>query len=185
MTDLIEFETNEAKNGRPSRIIAKMNSLEDPIIIQKLYEASNAGVKIDLIVRGVCRLIPGKEGLSENITVHSIIGRFLEHSRIYYFHNAGNHIYTIGSADWMHRNLDARVEAIVPIEKEPLKKYLQFMLNIYLNDNQQRWTLNTDGSYTRIEKEKGRRKIATHKVLMNHIKDSASPVPMENYTVDD
>ncbi len=180
MTQLIEFETNEAKNGRPSRIIAKMNSLEDPIIIQKLYEASGAGVKIDLIVRGVCRLIPGKEGLSENIKVHSVIGRFLEHSRIYYFFNGGNHIYTMGSADWMHRNLDARVEAIVPIEKEPLKKYLQFMLNIYLNDNQQRWVLNTDGSYTRIEKEKGQRKIATHKVLMNHTKDSAAPVPMEN-----
>lgn len=181
MTELIEFETNEAKEGRQSRIIAKMNSLEDPLIIQKLYEASEAGVKIDMIVRGVCRLIPGKEGLSENITVHSVIGRFLEHSRIYYFHNAGNHIYTIGSADWMHRNLDARVEAIVPIEKKELKKYLQFLLNIYLNDNQQRSILSTDGSYTKVIKNKGERKISTHKLLMNHMRDSAKPIPIEDY----
>lgn len=179
MTELIEFEIEEARNGRPSRIIAKMNSLEDSLIIQRLYEASQAGVKIDLIVRGVCRLIPGKEGLSENIKVHSIIGRFLEHSRIYYFHNAGNHIYTIGSADWMHRNLDARVEAIVPIEKKELKKYLQFMLNLYLQDNQQRSVLNSDGSYTKIAKKKGERKVSSHKVLMNHMKDSANPIPME------
>ncbi len=180
MTDLIEFETNEAKEGRESRIIAKMNSLEDPHIIQKLYEASQAGVKIDLIVRGVCRLIPGKKDLSENIKVHSIIGRYLEHSRIYYFNNAGNHIYTIGSADWMHRNLDSRVEAIAPIEKKELKRYLQFVLNVYLQDNQQRWTLNEDGTYLRVEKQKGERKVATHKILMNHMKDSARPIPMEN-----
>ncbi len=178
MTDLIEFETNEAKKDRPSRIIAKMNSLEDPHIIQKLYEASQAGVKIDLIVRGVCRLIPGKKDLSENIKVHSIIGRYLEHSRIYYFNNAGNHIYTIGSADWMHRNLDARVEAITPIEKKELKKYLQFVLNLYLQDNQQRSVLNEDGSYTKVERENGERKVSTHKVLMNHMKDSAFPIPM-------
>ncbi len=180
MTDLIEFETNEARNERPSRIIAKMNSLEDPFIIQKLYEASEAGVKIDLIVRGVCRLIPGRKGLSENIKVHSVIGRFLEHSRIYYFMNGGNHVYAIGSADWMHRNLDARVEAITPIEKNRLKKYLQFVLNVYLQDNQQRWQLNEDGTYTRVAKNKGERKVATHKILMNHMKDSARPIPMEN-----
>lgn len=178
MTALIEFETNEAKEGRESRIIAKMNSLEDPHIIQKLYEASQAGVKIDLIVRGVCRLIPGKKDLSENIKVHSIIGRYLEHSRIYYFNNAGNHIYTIGSADWMHRNLDSRVEAITPIERKELKKYLQFVLNLYLQDNQQRSMLNEDGSYTKVEREKGERKVSTHKVLMNHMKDSAQPIPM-------
>lgn len=183
MTDLIEFETNEAKNNRPSRIIAKMNSLEDPHIIQKLYEASEAGVKVDLIVRGVCRLIPGKKGLSENIKVHSIIGRYLEHSRIYYFNNAGNHIYTIGSADWMHRNLDARVEAITPIEKNELKKYLQFVLSVYLQDNQQRSMLNTDGSYTKVLRKEGERKVSTHKVLMNHMKDSAHPIPMEIGTV--
>ena len=104
-----------------------MNSLEDPVIIQLLYEASRAGVKIDLIVRGVCRLIPGKEGLSENIRVFSVIGRFLEHSRIFYFHHADEHIYALGSADWMHRNLDNRVEAIIQIERPEFKKYLQFL----------------------------------------------------------
>ena len=179
MTEYIEFETAQARQGKPSRIIAKMNSLEDPLIIQKLYEASEAGVRIDLIVRGVCRLIPGKKGLSENITVRSVIGRFLEHSRIYYFHNAGEHIYAIGSADWMHRNLDARVEAIVPIEKKQLKKYLQFVMSVYLQDNQQSWMLKEDGIYEKIQKQKGQRKVATHKVLMNHIKDSTDPIPME------
>ena len=155
MNDLIEKEVEEAKKGNTARIIAKMNTLEDPLIIQQLYEASEAGVKIDLIVRGVCRLIPGKKGLSENITVHSIIGRYLEHSRIYYFHHAGEDKYFIGSADWMHRNLDARVEAIAPIEQKELKKYLQFILNIYFNDNKQRWLLMSDGSYQRAPQEKG------------------------------
>ncbi len=178
MEAMVDFETNEAKAGRPSRIIAKMNSLEDPRIIQKLYEASQAGVEIDLIVRGVCRLIPGKENLSENIRVHSVIGRFLEHSRIFYFHHAGEHIYALGSADWMHRNLDNRVEAVLKVEKSELKKYLQFLLSIYLKDNQQRWVLNTDGSYQRVEKKKGERKVATHKVLMNHMADSVEPIPI-------
>ncbi|MCR9133022.1 MAG: polyphosphate kinase 1 [bacterium] len=178
MEAMVDFETNEAKAGRPSRIIAKMNSLEDPRIIQKLYEASQAGVEIDLIVRGVCRLIPGKENLSENIRVYSVIGRFLEHSRIFYFHHAGEHIYALGSADWMHRNLDNRVEAVLKVEKAELKKYLQFLLSIYLKDNQQRWVLNTDGSYQRVEKKKGERKVATHKVLMNHMADSVEPIPI-------
>ncbi len=179
ITGLIEFETEEAKNGRPARIIAKMNSLEDPVIIQKLYEASQAGVQIDIIVRGVCRLIPGKEGLSENIRIFSIIGRFLEHSRMYYFHHGGQHLYSIGSADLMHRNLDARVEAITPIEAPALKRYLQFVFNVYLRDNVQRWQLNTDGSYTKLTKKKGEKKVSTHKVLMNHMKDSLGPIPAE------
>ncbi len=180
MTSHIEFETSQAKQGKPARIIAKMNSLEDPLIIQKLYEASEAGVNIDLIVRGVCRLIPGKEGLSENIRVHSLIGRYLEHSRIFYFHAGGKDVYAIGSADWMHRNLDHRVEAVVQIEEPELKKYLQFLISIYLKDNQQRWLLNADGEYTKVEKEKGVRKISIHKVLMNHMQDSAIPIPMVN-----
>jgi polyphosphate kinase len=180
VTELIEFETKEAKEGRPARIIAKMNSLEDPLMIQKLYEGSQSGVQIDLIVRGVCRLIPGKEGLSENIRVHSVIGRFLEHSRVFYFRHAEEHLYSIGSADWMHRNLDARVEALTPIEAPKLKKYLQFMLSVYLQDNMQRWILNEDGSYSKVEKEKGARKVSSHKVFMNHTKDSDQPIPMED-----
>ncbi|WP_421773369.1 polyphosphate kinase 1 [Gracilimonas sp.] len=177
MNELIEKEVEEAKKGNPARIIAKMNSLEDPLIIQKLYDASGAGVKIDLIVRGVCRLVPGKKGMSENITVHSIIGRYLEHSRIYYFHHSGEHKYFIGSADWMHRNLDARVEAITPIEKVELKKYLQFVINIYFNDNKQRWLLLEDGSYQRAKKEKGDSKLSAHDFLMNHMKEGAEPIP--------
>ena len=178
MNALIEKEVKEAQKGNPARIIAKMNSLEDPLIIQKLYEASQAGVKIDLIVRGVCRLIPGKKDLSENITVHSIIGRYLEHSRIYYFHHSGEHKYFIGSADWMHRNLDARVEAITPIEKNELKKYLQFVINIYFNDNKQRWLLLEDGTYQRAQKEKGDSKLSAHDFLMNHMKEGSEPIPM-------
>jgi polyphosphate kinase len=177
MDELIDFEIKEAKAGRPARIIAKMNSLEDPLIIQKLYNASKVGVKIDLIVRGVCKLIPGKGVLSENIRVHSIIGRYLEHSRIYYFNHKGRHNYYIGSADWMHRNLDARVEAITPIENENLKKYLQFVLNIYFNDNKQRWLLQPDGTYERAAKEKGKSKLSAHDYLMNHMKSSAEPIP--------
>jgi len=178
VTELIEFETKVAKEGRPARIIAKMNSMEDPMIIQKLYEASEAGVQIDLLVRGVCRLIPGKPGLSENIKVHSVIGRFLEHSRIFYFSHAEEHLYFIGSADWMHRNLDARVEALTPIEAPKLKKYLQFIISVYLRDNMQRWTLNEDGTYDKVPRPKGTRKVSTHKVLMNHTQDSESPIPM-------
>ncbi|MDR9417579.1 polyphosphate kinase 1 [Gracilimonas sp.] len=180
MNRLIDFEINEAKEGRPARIIAKMNSLEDPLIIQRLYQASSEGVKIDLIVRGVCRLIPGKKEMSENIRVHSVIGRYLEHSRIYYFNHKGEHKYFIGSADWMHRNLDARVEAIAPIENEKLKKYLQFVLNIYFNDNKQRWLLQEDGSYERAQKEKGSSKLSAHDYLMNHMRDSAEPIPKAN-----
>jgi polyphosphate kinase len=178
MNDLIEKEVEEAKKGNKGRIIAKMNTLEDPLIIQQLYEASKAGVKIDLIIRGVCRLIPGKKGLSENITVHSVIGRYLEHSRIYYFHHAGEDKYFIGSADWMHRNLDARVEAIAPIEQPKLKKYLQFMLNIYFNDSKQRWLLMSDGSYQRAPKNKEGKKLSAHDFFMNHMKESAEPIPI-------
>ncbi|MDA0736007.1 MAG: polyphosphate kinase 1 [Bacteroidetes bacterium] len=178
MLDLIDHEIEEAKASKPARIIAKMNSLEDPQIIERLYEASNTGVEIDLIVRGVCRLRPGVAGLSDRIRVHSVIGRFLEHSRLYYFYHSGEHIYTIGSADWMHRNLDARVEAITPIESEQLKKYLQFVLEIYLKDNRQRWMLESDGTYSKATTtEKGVKK-GTHKAMMKHISSSKTPIPM-------
>jgi polyphosphate kinase len=177
MTKLIEYEINECNNDRTGRIIAKMNSLEDPLIIQKLYEASKAGVQIDIIVRGVCRLIPQKKGLSENIRIHSIIGRFLEHSRIYYFQHGDKDLHFIGSADWMHRNLDARVESLVPIEENQLKKYLQFILNIYLNDNGQRWVLESDGSYTKVERKGDEPFIQAHDVLMKHTSKTLEPVP--------
>ncbi len=174
---LIQFETEAASNGEPARIIAKMNSLEDPLIIQKLYKASKAGVSIDLIVRGVCRLRPGVPELSQNIRVHSIIGRFLEHSRLFYFQHGGEDLYFLGSADWMHRNLDNRVESIVPIDNPRLKQYLQFMLNIYMRDNRQRWMLKAGGDYKRVESGSGEIEIATHQILMNHALTGEDPVP--------
>ncbi|MBW4663778.1 MAG: polyphosphate kinase 1 [Chroococcus sp. CMT-3BRIN-NPC107] len=131
----------------PGRIIAKMNSLVDPQIIATLYEASRSGVQIDLIVRGMCCLRPQVPEISENIRVISIVGRFLEHSRIYYFHNQGEEEIYIGSADWMPRNLDRRVEAITPVKDPDLAKELQEILGITLADNCQAWELQSDGSY--------------------------------------
>ncbi|TVR15195.1 MAG: polyphosphate kinase 1 [Balneolaceae bacterium] len=174
---LIDTEIAEAEAGRDARIRAKMNSLEDPLIIQRLYDASRAGVKIDLIVRGVCRLIPQKKGMSENIKVHSVIGRFLEHSRCFHFHNAGNQLYYIGSADWMHRNLDARVELLAPIEHPSLKRYMDFLFGIYFSDNSQRWVMKSNGKYKRIAPGKGKPKIGVHDYLMNHTKKLSEPVP--------
>ncbi|WP_340104037.1 polyphosphate kinase 1 [Rhodohalobacter sp. 8-1] len=175
--EMIVREIKEAKAGRKARIIAKMNSLEDPRTIQLLYKASEAGVKIDMIVRGVCRLIPGKKGMSENIRVHSIIGRFLEHSRCYYFYSGGQEAFWIGSADWMHRNLDARVEILTPIERAGLKDYLRFMLSLYLTDNRQRWVMRPDGEYLRAERKKGEETRSTHQILMNHVKSNQTPIP--------
>ena len=177
ITELINGEIKAAKNGKEAHIIGKMNNLEDPLIIQKLYEASEAGVKIDLIVRSVCRLIPQKEGLSENIHVHAIIGRFLEHSRCYYFHAGGEEKYFIGSADWMHRNLDARVEVLAPIENNILKEYLKFYLSLYIKDNQQRWILKPNGKYKKVKPKKEETELSIHRFLMNHVKTGNPPTP--------
>ncbi|TVQ67216.1 MAG: polyphosphate kinase 1 [Balneolaceae bacterium] len=174
---LIDGEIQEALEGRKAQIIAKMNSLEDPLIIQKLYEASQAGVETDLIVRGVCRLIPQKPGLSEKIRVHSVIGRFLEHSRCYYFHKGGEDAWYIGSADWMHRNLDARVEVLAPIENPELKRYLGFMMRIYLHDNTQRWMMKPNGNYVKVKKKKSDKKLASQQFFMDHTKNLNEPIP--------
>jgi len=147
LTALIHREIERSQAGESGRIIAKMNSLVDPDIIATLYEASQAGVQIDLIVRGICCLRPGLEGISDNIRVISIVGRLLEHSRIFYFHNNGNEIFLIGSADWMPRNLDRRVEAVVPIEDAQLRQELMTILEVSLADNRQAWDLQADGSY--------------------------------------
>lgn len=145
--DLIHREIENVHNGFSGRIVAKMNSLVDQQIIAALYEASRAGVQIDLIIRGVCCLRPGLKDISENIRVISIIGRFLEHSRIYYFYNNGQEEIFIGSADWMPRNLDRRVEAITPIQDPDIAKDLQEILGIMLADNRQAWELQSNGSY--------------------------------------
>ncbi|MBW4602953.1 MAG: polyphosphate kinase 1 [Calothrix sp. FI2-JRJ7] len=144
---LIRREIENAHNGLSGRIVAKMNSLVDPEIIACLYEASRAGVQIDLIIRGVCCLRPQLKDISENIRVISIIGSFLEHSRIYYFYNNGQEEIFIGSADWMPRNLDRRVEAITPILDIDIAKDLQEILGIMLADNRLAWELQSDGTY--------------------------------------
>ncbi len=143
--------TGPKTKGEKARIIVKINSLTDDKIVRSLYRASQAGVKIDLIVRGICVLKPGIPGLSENIRVVSIVGRFLEHSRIYYFANAGNAELFIGSADWMHRNLDRRVEAVTPIKDANLVRYIRrSVLGAYLKDNVNANALTSQGDYRRL-----------------------------------
>lgn len=149
MQELIQRETEHARAGRPAAIKAKMNALVDPRIIGLLYEASQAGVKIDLVVRGMCSLRPGVEGVSDNIRVSSVIGRFLEHSRLFWFANGGTDEMYIGSADWMGRNLDRRVEAVVPIEDPNLHQSLLRLITAYLADNCTAWDMQTDGSFVR------------------------------------
>jgi len=154
LTQLIRRETENAQAGKPARIVAKLNRLADSKVIDTLYEASNAGVQIDLIVRGVCMLRPGVAGLSENIRVRSIVGRFLEHSRVFYFLNDGDEEIYMGSADWMFRNLSRRVEVVCPITDPKLKKYLQDeVLSAYLRDNVHARELDADGSYRRIRSQ--------------------------------
>ena len=150
LLDLIDAETSAAAAGRPARIIAKVNALTDPQIMTALYRASRAGVQIDLIVRGICCVRPGLPGISDNIRVRSIIGRFLEHTRIYYFHSNGEEKLYLSSADWMERNLINRVETCFPINDPKLKKrVLKEGLENYLQDEGQAWLLAADGSYRR------------------------------------
>ena len=147
MEQLIRREIEHAHQGRGGSIKAKMNSLVDPGIIALLYEASQAGVTIQLIIRGMCSLYPGLEGISDNISVVSIIGRFLEHSRIFWFNNGGEPEVFIGSADLMPRNLDRRVEAVAPIEEPDLRAQLEGLLERYLTDNRGAWDMQTDGTF--------------------------------------
>jgi polyphosphate kinase len=166
---LITRETENVKNGGDGKIIIKLNSLVDPIIISALYEASNAGVKIDLIVRGICCLIPQKEGLSENIRVISIVGRFLEHSRIFYFYNNGNEEIYLSSADMMQRNLDRRVETTFPIESPKLRNEIQkTILRFCLKDNVKARELHPDMSYTFCECNDKSKPVDSQEWLMSH-----------------
>ncbi len=165
--DMIEREAEHAKAGKPARIIAKMNALEDIEIINALYKASNAGVPIDLIVRGFCCLRPGLPGYSENIRVTSIIGRYLEHSRIFYFHNDGKDEYYMGSADWMSRNLSHRVEAAVPLEDPIIQSRLREILDTMLADNRQAWDLASDGTWTQRRPKENEPDRGTHQLLTN------------------
>ena len=167
MLELIDREIQHCQNGHSGRIVAKMNSLVDPGIIATLYKASSAGVKIDAIVRGICCLRPGIKDVSENIRVISIIGRLLEHSRIFYFQNGGTEEVYIGSADWMPRNLNRRVEAIVPVESPELVQDLQEILGIMLSDNRQSWELQSDGSYIQRRPQDSTSENSSQKILMD------------------
>jgi polyphosphate kinase len=160
-------EGNESKNAR---IVAKMNRLEDPEIISELYDASQAGVGMDLIVRDICRLRPGVEGLSENVRVHSIVGRFLEHSRIFRFENDGSPEHYIGSADWMSRNLDSRVEAVAPVEDPDLKEELDAVLEAALRDTENRWVMSSDGSYEKAQPDE--EPVDSQEVLMRRAEEA-------------
>ncbi|MEH2000126.1 MAG: polyphosphate kinase 1 [Nostoc sp.] len=165
--ELIHREIENVKNGFSGRIVAKMNALVDPEIIATLYEASRAGVLIDLIIRGVCCLRPGLKDISENIRIISIVGRFLEHSRIFYFHNNTQEEIYIGSADWMRRNLDRRVEVITPVKDPDIAKDLQEIMGIMLADNRQAWELQADGSYIQRRPYDDSPEANSQKILMN------------------
>ncbi|CCQ37859.1 polyphosphate kinase [Natronomonas moolapensis 8.8.11] len=194
-TRYIRREARHARAGRPARIVAKVNGLEDPGIVAELYRASMAGVDIDLIVRDICRLRPGVEGISETVSIHSVVGRFLEHSRIFYFENGaraadaddgaasdpegadvdwGHPEYYLGSADWMARNLDSRVEAVTPVEDPDIRRQLKFNLELILADNRRRWTMNPDGSYDQQRPEDGERVVDTQAVLMERTRTAVT-----------
>jgi polyphosphate kinase len=148
---MIDREASQTTSERPGRIVMKLNNLVDEAVIDALYRASQAGVRIDLLVRAICSLRPGVPELSESITVRSILGRFLEHSRIYYFANGGNEEVYIGSADMMHRNLDRRVETLVRVEPPEMKARLRSVLETGLNDCYNSWSLDSRGSWQRLE----------------------------------
>ncbi len=185
--ELIACETANAKAGKPAHIIAKCNSLDENTVCRALYEASRAGVKIDLIIRGFCCLRPGVPGLSDNIRVISIIGRFLEHSRIFYFANGETDpllgTLLIGSADLMHRNLLARIETLVPIEPKPLRARLVEILNVMLQDNRSRWTLRPDGSYFQAKPAK-KEDLSSHEQLMKLTILQCQPAVLQNLSAE-
>jgi polyphosphate kinase len=154
--DMIGRETEQAHAGRPARIILKLNSLVDPACIEALYAASQAGVQVDLIIRGICSLLPGVAGISEGIHVRSIVGQYLEHSRVFFFGNGGRPEIYIGSADLMERNLDRRVEAVVPVEDLEAHARISDVLELMLRDDRRSWQLSSDGTYHRTEEISGR-----------------------------
>jgi polyphosphate kinase len=162
---MIQTECENAQKGRPTRI--------EPRVIQALYQASMAGVQIDLIVRGTCSLRPGVTGISDNIRVRSIIGRFLEHTRVFYFENDSDPRIYAASADWMDRNLFQRVETCYPIESKKLRERVKRDLDYYLQDNTQAWLLQSDGSYQRAPRDEGEEAFSAQRALLGEMAENA------------
>jgi len=174
LLEMIEVETDRAREGQPAALSAKINSLVDPKIIEALYAASEAGVSIRLNVRGICCLKPGVPGLSENITVISIVDRLLEHARIFHFHHAGDDRVYISSADWMPRNLDRRIELLVPVEDPGCRKQLIQILKTYFKDTAKARRLLPDGRYERVRPEKGHEPVRSQEVLYRRACEAAA-----------
>jgi polyphosphate kinase len=170
-TERIEHEIQLQRARGTGRIIAKMNALDDAGIIQELYRASQAGVRIELIVRGHTRLRPGLPGYSDNIRIISIVGRFLEHDRVFYFHNDGDPEIFMGSADWRERNLNERVEVLVPVLDVALQERIVQVLHYSLNDNRLAWELRSDGEYVQRRPGPGEPEVNYHELLMRDAVD--------------
>lgn len=177
---MIQHETQNARLGLPARITAKVNSLVDPAIISMLYDASNAGVKIDLVVRGICCLVPQVKGFSENIRVISVVGQLLEHSRIFIFENNGNPLYYMGSADWMQRNLDKRVELVFPVEDEDLKKRVQEIVTVMFKDTVNARRQLSDMTYVPVEK-RGKKRLNCQKYFSKLASKAQKTAMKETY----
>jgi polyphosphate kinase len=173
----IQREIEFARQGQPARILAKMNALVDPDIILALYEASRAGVTVDLIVRGICCLTPGLPGVSDHIRVISIVGRFLEHSRAYYFRNGGEEELYIASADWMPRNLDRRIEVAGPVLDPAHRNTIRDIMETMWTDNRQAWDLKSSGTYTQRTPPSPEEERATHQLLMERYREGGRIVP--------
>jgi polyphosphate kinase len=184
LLELIGAEIEAAKAGRPARIAAKLNALSEPGIIRALYRASQAGVQVDLVVRGVCCLRPGIPGVSDNIRVRSIVGRFLEHARVYYFHADGKEELYCSSADWMNRNFFRRVEVAFPIEDAAMKKRVyDESIGVNLEDNAQAWLLQSDGTYRRAKPGSAKALVA-QQTLLTKLADNQGAPPLPEVDVD-
>ena len=180
----IQREAKNAREGKPARIIAKINALNEPQLINALYDASKAGVKVDLIVRGICSLRPGVPGLSENIHVRSIVGRFLEHSRVYYFLNNGQEEFYCSSADWMVRNMFRRNESCFEIRQKAMKEQIRHDLELFLADNCQAWVLHGDGSYERVARGSDKPVSAQDRFLETLATSGPTSLPVLEFVAD-
>jgi polyphosphate kinase len=169
LLEKIDREIDNAARGKPAHIIVKINALTEPQIIHAFYRASIAGVRIDLIIRGICDLRPGINGVSDNIHVRSIVGRFLEHTRVYYFENGGEPEIYASSADLMERNLFQRVEVCFPISGKDLQARIVQDLQYYLSDNKQAWILNSDGMYSRAEITESDQPVSAQSILLDDL----------------